>query len=1010
MDSLKPEENNGKENGATSEMSVALHSSDNEDNEMSEKHSPLEKDGSSSPKFDAFGMPAYVPRYPLEQRIYESVLSVPWDLRTPEQSSISCTFFDFLRAGKFWRQAEFALRITLFAVLVPSAIIAADVPNSPFVSTTFVLSAGVLASKVTVGEGLSYLLMWIRAGCIWLPIATIGAAIGLGNYIVAWCFFYTIFLFIMAVLTENMVRRICLLLFNNCMIGILVHPERTSVYPSRVMVDWCIGTGLCLFATLVPYPFYSKTEAERTIGRIARNTGAAVVGLASCFWSDSNVKRNMAMTKVRMLTTTIDEELKQFYHEQEHSYYEFLFDSWKVRDVRTLKIQLFERLRTNLRGLSRVLDIVESRPWIVDDSERSRAFGELLTPYIILFAGTLDKLTDSLANAKTYEQIRALHADFIELNDATRRLQREYNEARRVLFYEYKTRALEEFVPLMTFFIFSIVNFRDTMLQLDCDVHKHEYRWRDSISQIFNRALGTPITDNIKFFRLLFTQMRRREIQRVIEAAKVSAAMILTVGFSFLIGTDKRTLSGPNIIAFVSGSNPVEAVQASIVRLTACILGTVLGFFAGTYSTSRVDKVASLCTLMCVGTFFRTDKEYGIMAVYAMFVLIPLDTVDDTTTEDTISRMNQITFGILIYVLISVLVLPLSPSLILRKKRINILIKVSEALTKLCGLFSEPLPIGNMRSTSILRNERGANEDLDELKGSNDFSAMLNRSTRLIIRTDEVMKEIDVLLNDIERRLKGTYMFMGFAHEERGLVAVDYPVKACEGVSLHLHRMVSLLKTMWCSWDVMRSQKYYTPETRQILHTLQPIAWDACRSFCRFVSMLSYLIRNPTVALETDLIEVILEFMQAVEELHLRKNQIMVYVINASIDRFNRARVEPTSLFKEPSNESMIARREKSSLLIKRCNKPHSADSNTFLPLLRKGTNVNIAEEEEKEKEKKKGEDLVVLSDSFTLPVTGEDAEGLHSFTLSLLMFSEESKFLLMNFEEMVEVARDKMH
>ncbi|KAH9601857.1 hypothetical protein LSM04_008785 [Trypanosoma melophagium] len=997
---------NGEEvlNDVDSEISMTLRSSNTDEQKL---HFLGKKEEPSSKKLDVFGMPAYVPLYPLEQRCSESLLSIPWDLRKPENTT-SCSFFEFLRSGKFWRQSEFALRITAIAVLVPAAIIAADLPNSPFISTTYVLSAGVLASKVTVGEGLVYLLNWIRAGCIWLPLATIGAGIGVGHSIIGWCFFYTILLFVMAVLTENMVRRICLLLFNNCMIGLLLDPDRTAVFPSRVMVDWCIGTGLCLLATLLPYPFYSKTEAEHAIAQIARNTGAALVGMASCFWSDSNVKRNMGMTKVRMLTTSIDEYLNKFHAAQENSYYEFLFESWKVRDVRSVKVLFFERLRTNLRGLSRVLDIVEGRPWLVDDSERSRAFGEFLNPHILHFAGVLDKLTDALATAKTYEHIKALHPDFIELNDATRKLQLEFNEARRVLFYEYKVTTLEEFVPLMTFFIFSIVNFRDTMLQLDSDVHKMNERWRDSLSEIFNRALGDPIKENILFFRKLFTERRRREVQRLIEAAKVSAAMILTVGFSFLIGTDKGSLSGPNIIAFVSGNNPVEALQASIVRLTACILGTVLGFFAGTYSTTPVDKVASLCTLMLVGTFFRTDREYGIMAVYAMFVLIPLDTIGDITTEDTISRMNQITFGILIYVLISILILPLSPSLILRKKRINILIKMSEALTKLCSLFSEPLPIGILRSGSILHPEKEINGEAGVSKTPNDIDSLLNMSTRLIVRTDQVMKEINDLLSELEKRLKGTYMFMEFAHEERGLVADRYPVKACQKVSFHLYRMISLLKTMWCSWDVLRSQKAYASDTRKILHTLQPIAWDASRSFGRFVSMLSYLIRNPTVALETDLIQVELEFMRAAEELHLRKNQIMVYVINTSIDRFKRAHTEPTNSYRDPANDSIMVRREKSSLLLQRCHKLRSEDSNDILPLLRKGTNVNIAEEtQEKEKHT---EDPVLLSGSFILPVTGEDAEGLHSFTLSLLMFADESKLLLMAFDEMVEYVREKVY
>lgn len=112
--------------------------------------------------------------------------------------------------------------------------------------------------------------------------------------------------------------------------------------------------------------------------------------------------------------------------------------------------------------------------------------------------------------------------------------------------------------------------------------------------------------------------------------------MILTIGFTYLIDVDMNSFTGPNIIAFITGSNPVEAVQASIVRLTGCVIGTVLGFFASTYSNTSIQRVASLCTLMFAGTFLRNDKEYGIMAIYGMFVLIPLDTVMKATINDTV--------------------------------------------------------------------------------------------------------------------------------------------------------------------------------------------------------------------------------------------------------------------------------------------------------------------------------------------------------------------------------------
>ncbi|EKF31743.1 hypothetical protein MOQ_004417 [Trypanosoma cruzi marinkellei] len=952
----------------------------------------------------SFGLPRYVARYPFDQSRRESVLNVPWHLRKPRGLE-TCTFFDSFRSLKFWKQSEFALRITLFAVLLPASLIAAELPNLPFVSNTHCLSAAVLASKVTVGEGLAYVVTWTRAGCIWLPLATIGAAANLGDSIVGWCFFYTLLLFIMAIFTENMVRRICLLLFNSCMFGILMDPKRGTVYPSRVMSDWCIGTGLCLIATFLPYPVFSKNKAHGALAEIARNTGTALTGMTSCFWSESNVTRNMAMTKVRMMTAAIDQLMQKFHTAHEGSFYEFIFEGFEPWDVREAKVKLFERLRANLRGLSRVFDIVESKPWVVDDSERSRAFGALIQSHVLRFSTSLDKLTEELASTSSFGQIRQLHSYFVELNDVTVKLQQEFDQARRRLFYENKPGTLEEFVPLMTFFIFSIVNFRDTMLQFDSEVQHRKHLLRNSIKRVVDKTMLEPIQDTFRFCQRLVTQWRRREIQNLIEAAKVSAAMILTVGFSFLIGIDKKSLSGPNIIAFVSGANPVEALQASIVRLTACILGTVMGFFAGSYSTTAVQKVASLCVLMFLGTFFRTDKDYGIMAVYAMFVLIPLDTVGHTTTEDTLARMNQITFGILIYVSISVIVLPLSPGLILRKKRINILLRVSEALTSLCDMFSEPLPIDSIHSTTIpIYRESITIDNHYDSSNPPDSDFLKNASTRLMVRIDRPMLKISELLDEIESRLEATYPFMGFARAERGIVDADYPQKACEKTTYHLYRIVSLLRTAWCSWEVLRSQKHYAPDTRHVLHCLQPIAWDACRSFQRFVGMLCYSLRNPQVSLEMELIQVVLELIQATEELHLRKNQMMLFIICKSVEKHARDKKEPGFFAADVTTMQSPTHKGNGLMALGGLGRGRVDDGGSILPLLRKGTNPNLQEDNSP-----KPPESVSLSDSFVMPITGADAEGLHSFTLSMQMFADETKRLLMCLEEMLEHLRKKM-
>nr|CCC93077.1 conserved hypothetical protein [Trypanosoma congolense IL3000] len=941
---------------------------------------------------DSFGLPLYVPQHASNNSGINSSLSVPWSLRKYNDEKKVQTF-GFLSSFRFWRQVEFALRISLLAVFPAAGLAVGVIPLNILSSTTSALSSIVLSSKITVGEMFAFLFTWMRAGCIWLPLATIGVLIGVGNNIAGWCVYYTLILFIIATFTENMVRRVCLLLFNICMIGLLVQPENSLTFPSRVMADWCVGTALCALAVFIPYPIFSSTRAQGALKEIACCTGAAFAGMTSCFWSPSIVERNMAMTKVRVLLSTIDEMMHKFHTEQEHSFYEFLFDSGEARRTRSFKVQLFERLRTNLSGLSHVLDMVEGRPWVIDESERSLAFGERLSPHIKNVAMCVEKSMGPLASALTINAVNDLDPLFSEINEATRKLQHEFNDARLNLFYEHRPQSLEEFVPLMTFFMFTIINSHDTISQFGIDTAKADNTHGSSVGVIVSKVVLEPIMEDIEYILKLFRGFRRREIQRLIEAAKVSAAMIITVGFSFLIKVDMESLSGPSIIAFVSGSNPVEAVQASVVRLTACILGTVLGFFAGTYSVSPAEKIISLCILMFVGTFFRIDKDYGVMCVYAMFVLIPLN-MNNSSTEDTLSRMNQITFGILIYIIISAVVFPLSPSNILRKKRVNILLRFREALTKLCNLFKEPLALEGRRDGSCYGPSTSPlGEDGAKTNSSITKTLCLSFSERLIASTDTCMEEIDALLNETTRRLKRTLPFMGFAREERGLLSVSYPTKACERTTFYLNRMLGLLRTMWCSWSVLRSQKMYTSETRHILATLHPIATDACYSFCKFVDLICYSLRNPTAALQTELMRAVLDFTQSVEELCLRKDHIMIAVITKSVnERFegkssnhDRGRgVSSTNNVRPSSAEGAVT----------------TGPRGSALPLLRKKTinsidSIGISHG-----------NLVSLSDNFVMPISGEDAEGLHALTLSLCMFSNDTKLLLMNLEEMLDHIR----
>ncbi|CBZ30908.1 conserved hypothetical protein [Leishmania mexicana MHOM/GT/2001/U1103] len=1043
---------------------------------------------------DSCGIPRYNVRYPHGGSGGHGDISVPWNLRPPTRR-IKCTFFDFLRAPQFWRQFEFSIRITALGVLVPGALIAAKLPGSPFISPFMVFASTLLATKRTAGEAIAYIFIWIRAGCLWLPLSVIAGALSLGHHFIGWCIYYSAMLFIMATFTEDVVRRLSLLLFNSCTVGLLINSNRGAVFPCRVMVDWCIGTGLCVVAAFFPYPLFCKREAQRLLRDIGRNTATAYRGLVYSFWSPSNVERNMAMSKVRIMTGSLDVLLPLFEHYQSFSFYEFLFEPAEVREIRALKFALCERLRINLSSMTRVLDMVEAKPSAIDDSDRSKAFGELLNPHLNAVAEVFDELLDLLTKAKTRKAILGLQERFQYFADRTDDLQDAFKLARRTIFYEYTSGILEEFVPLMTFYLFTVVCVRDTIDIFQTKIKAYHPSVVSTIEQIWIKTAWEPLKENLHFLKRLFTEWNRREVQRVVEAAKVSAAMILTIGFSYLIKVDKDSFSGPNIIAFVSGSNPVEAVQQSIVRLTGCLLGTVLGFFAGTYSETTVQRMASLCALIFFGTFLRFDKEYGIMAVYAMFVLIPLISIPETTVEDTVSRMNQNTFGIFIYLLVSVLVLPLSPSLILRAKRSNVLRCMASVVSSMMDLFSLPLvsdPVLN--NHSIAENHEREGELLPQNVSGEEGQlpargALTNRSLHLLSKTDTAMVQIDKQLVDLMRRLKSTKEMMKFAQDERTLIEVDYPIKACEQTYLHMYRMTMLLQTMWMSWNVIRSQRTYTEGTRRMMHNLQPVAHDVAGAFEQFVDLMCYMMREPSINLEGDIMKAVFDLIEAANVLHSRKSQIMLMLINQSVQDYAEehdsgdisggasVKISDSGTHQQPDLRDLQERGQRSTkeaatvstsgehpklrsqpnspglrhspwlrngtsrhsthpfpALTRRPSIPRAATFdglfNHFTPLtpvtsptnqgynfqvLASERNVSVVPYLRKTATKAASEHSshqaspVHLPATFQFPLTSEDVEGLHSFTLSMEMFANETKLLMVSIGAMLDNLRSKL-
>ncbi|CCW68879.1 unnamed protein product [Phytomonas sp. Hart1] len=983
---------------------------------------------------------------------------VPWDLRQAKHAK-RFVFFDFLRIPRFWEQLEFALRVTLLAAVIPALFMTIPGLPNPFVSYVFVFSSMALASRVYVGESLSYVFSWLRAGALWVPLTMLAAALHLGHNVAWWGVYYALLLFVIALFTEDISRRICLYLFNVCMITLLMRKTHDLIYPCRVMADWCIGIVLCTISTFIPYPRFCYKHAENLIWQIAKTTGNTLQGITHSFWSKSNVTRNMAISRVRVLEESLNAKLVELESYQSLTMYEFFAESSEARQIRALKIALFERLRVNISTLLRVLTMVETNPAVVDDSARSQAFKAIIVPHLAAVSSAFDQLMTGIALARSTSAIRKLKPSFDLVYKCTSRLQEDFTMARRMFLYESTYDTMETFFPLMAVYLFTLVSFSEAVGVFQSDMDELHTCLGELFMTLFRTTTYKPFCKNLIFIKTLFLTGNRREVQRVIEAAKVSGAMVLTLGLTYFMDIHQSHFTGPNIIAFVSGMNPVESLQASIVRLTGCLIGSVLGFLAGAYSDTEAERVSLLCLLIFFFTFFRNDKDYGIMSVYAMFVIIPLNAINRPTVKETMDRMNQNTIGIFIYLLISILILPLSPSVILRAKRVNILKRINEALSSILDLFYDPF-IGVLADSNSNTQPTHKIVNIDDHNDAKAHNSMNSPSPYYSLRTmripDDHLSKITTILNDIHHRIKASKPYVNFSKEERGLVEVDYPVRACAETYEHMRIMLLLLRAMWMSWRLFRRQRLYTKEMRRLMVHLQPVVARISNSFSSIMNLIIYSIQNPTTNLEGEIMKSVLNLLKSCKELQARMNEMLVLLIAESVERFRDPATEgepPKRLFKNGASSThpdttfgsttaniskgagdfahtaVALQFPKAEIDRKHALSRHRLHhlSLPFSKFYSNGSDTNqtnarssrydMADESSIEvirkgtlnKKQREGHHVLVpLLENFEFPISSEDSESLHSFALSLLMFANETKMLMTSIQVMTDHACSK--
>ncbi|RNF18014.1 uncharacterized protein Tco025E_04673 [Trypanosoma conorhini] len=811
-------------------------------------------------------------------------LDIPWQLREPV-SDPGCSYFDFLGTKNFWFLIQFSARVTFIGMLVPAVIIAVGKEKLEFMSSSFTLPAVVLAADVCVGGSLSFTVAFLKAACIWLPLATACAAVELHRSYAAFIVVYFVLLFLIACFTRDTTQRVALVLFNVSLVS-QMNGKTALSFPSHILVHWLVGVLFGVASTLLPYPVLATRMAQSTSHRICVNAATAFRGLLTCFWAASNTSRSMGMVRIRHVTRSIDVLLDKLGGVEKLTFYEFLFfDSFERRKVRLEKTELLDQLRLNLHSMSRLIDIVQDNPHIIDGSSHCIQFGASLSHSMEGISRAVEELLGGLAEARSRRELLELNSLFEACGRNFKNLQDEFNVASRELFYEKRqAKAMGEFVPLMSFFVFSVVNFWSALDEF----HRKMRTEGPNLTRFSPKRLWDllthPFLGEINFLKRLVLRHGEAELRVLIEAGKVSVAMLISMLFLSSKDTEFLTLAGPTITAFLSGVNPVQVLQGSVARLGGTLFGTVVGFFAASLCKTTIDFIASLCVITAVMTFFRTGEKYGPVCMSTNFIGIPsLAGGAASSAEVAIGRIQQNTFAVVVYCLILVLVFPVSPGRLLMKKRMHVLQTIAEIMDDTVDFYREPLH--NEPQLLSSRREPGAQEPRGG--GENEVaSAGVYVST--FIKVPEPDARISNLFNKVRslrQEMAQTARIMPFAADERGIKPVVYPQKACEAVHTALYRISNLVYNMVCSWKLMRDKAYFTPEMRRLFYYIYPVARDVQHSLQRFVNLLSFYVTHPSSSLASELTSCLVEFRVLVGESSRRKHRAILATITAAVRR-----------------------------------------------------------------------------------------------------------------------------
>ncbi|CUE72648.1 transmembrane protein, putative [Bodo saltans] len=265
----------------------------------------------------------------------------------------------FLYIGVFLRSSAVWLPIL---VVCTTFFFSYDNGNGPWKSTSIIIIGSIVSFLLrceTIGSYLAYVGTMLRASVIWVPILVVATRIQLYNHIAASFVVFAAVNLLAATFMEGVCRKLTMVFFTIMFMDLL----RTRPLPGNeiryvhLWAELALGTCFGMLSTVLPWPTLSSHHADAVLGRIARGTSTALRGLAESFWADSNLTRNVRMTRVRSVLVSLEGSIADVRRHLVGSEHEWMFQSPERRRLRLLKVELCSALVRNLASIRRIIDI-----------------------------------------------------------------------------------------------------------------------------------------------------------------------------------------------------------------------------------------------------------------------------------------------------------------------------------------------------------------------------------------------------------------------------------------------------------------------------------------------------------------------------------------------------------------------------------------------------------------------------------------------------------------------------